>query len=133
MFHEFFFLQREDKKISDYSKHSLPTLLPAEKCTRSSSCVNREVLFWTTTEVKKTRVFLSTRQCVNKAPCASLRSAPQAASRLKVTLAALPIPPVIENTSDVKEPCSTSQIRCWDCRRFSFSWRRYTALGPVVR
>ena len=66
-------------KISEDGTHSLPTLLLAEKCTQSSWCDNREVLLLMTAEVKKTRVFLSTRQLVNKPPCASPRSAPQAA------------------------------------------------------
>ena len=57
----FFSCKEKIKKFSEDGTHSLPTLQQAEKCTRSS-CDNREVLLWTTAEVKKTRVFLSTRQ-----------------------------------------------------------------------
>ena len=66
MFHETFFFfffffscKEKIKKFSEDYTHSLPTLLLAEKCTRSSWCDNREVLLWMTAEVKKTPVFLS--------------------------------------------------------------------------
>ena len=72
---------KENIKFGEDGTHSLPTLLLAEKCTWSSWCGNRKVLSGTNAEMKRTRVFLSTRQLVNKPPCASPRSAPPAALR----------------------------------------------------